>query len=151
MDGMDQTQIAVGFQPVEDNVLIRPVPTEDLPGAVTGGAVAWGDVVAVGPGRRTPDGTLLVLTVVPGDRVALRPGSAMPLRLAGQSLAIVGGPDVLGLLPQGAAGQVLAAPGTGAVGLAAAEPPAILAEDSLETNVAPDRLNHEAPTSEDLH
>lgn len=148
---MDQTHIAIGFQPVEDNVLLRPVPTEDLPGAV-----AWGDVVAVGPGRLTSDGTLLAPAVAPGDRVALRPGSAMPIHLAGQSLAIVGGADVLGVLLHGAVEQAVAAPEPGAAEAAPAEPPippaaATRAEESLETDVAPDELDRATPTSEDLH
>ena len=148
---MDQTHSAIGFQPVEDNVLLRPIPTEDLPGAV-----AWGDVVAVGPGRRTSDGTLLAPSVAPGDCVALRPGSAMPMRLGGRSLAIVGGADVLGVLLHGAAEPVVAAPEPGAAEAAPADSPippapAIRAEESLETDVAPDELDRATPTSEDLH
>ena len=148
---MDQTHIAIGFQPVEDNALIRPVPTEDLPGAV-----AWGDVVAVGPGRRTSDGSLLAPSVAPGDRVALRPGRALPMHLAGQALAIVGGADVLGVLLHSAAEPAVAAPEPGAAEAApAASPiqtvPAIRAEESLETDVAPDELDRAVPTSEDLH
>lgn len=153
MDRSGENHVAIGFQPADDNVLIR-LGTEEL--SLANDAVAWGEVVAVGPGRRTADGMLIAPNVAAGDRVALRPGSAMHLSLGGQSFAIVGGSDVLGVLLQGAATAPSPRPGAADVGVPAQRPQdrpiaAAEAEESLETDVAPDLLDREAPTAEDLH
>ena len=151
MSGIQQPHVATGFQPFEDNLVVRLVATE---GADEG--VAWADVIAAGPGRRTSDGALIAPKAAPGDRVALRPCAAVALRLGGQSFAIVGGADVLGVLLPGAGAR------RGPPGEAAAAGPAppqvaledasrVEAEESLETDVAPDLLDREAPTAEDLH
>jgi co-chaperonin GroES (HSP10) len=143
---------AIDFRPIDDNVVIRlvapAVPSQR-------DAVAWGEVVAVGPGRGMSEGILIAPGFSPGDRVALRPGSAMRVTLAGESLAIVGRADVLGFVPRDAAAlthrtteAIVAGPeAEPAVQELAASP----AEESLETDVAPDLLDREAPTSEDLH
>lgn len=152
MNDIGQPHATIGFQPVDDNVLIRLVMTE-IPSA--NDAVEWGEVIAVGPGRQTSDGMLVAPNVAIGDRIALRPRSAMHIALGGESFAIVGGADVLGVLLHGAI-QTSPVLKEGAVtGPSPQEPPleaaASLAEESLETDVAPDLLDREAPTSEDLH
>lgn len=148
-----QPHIAVGFQPVDDNVLVRLVMSDSPASEDT---VAWGDVVAIGPGRRTSDGALIAPDLTPGDRIAMRPRSAMLLNVRGQSLAIVGGSAVLGVLLPDAALEKPSEPARAVVDITAREAPdqvtaAALAEESLETDVAPDRLDREAPTAEDLH
>ena len=153
MDLTGLSHAAVGFQPVDDNVLLRLVAPK---GPSSKETVEWGDVVAVGPGRRMSDGTLIALDLTPGDRVALRPGSAMLLSLHGQSFAIVGGSAVLGVLlpgvaikyPPQSAGAMVDESQQESPDLVTAEAPA---EESLETDVAPDLLDREAPTGEDLH
>jgi co-chaperonin GroES (HSP10) len=146
-----EPHIAIGFQPFEDNLVVRLVATEG-----TDEGVAWGDVVAVGPGRRTSDGALIAPNAAPGDRVALRPRAAIVLRLGGQSFAIVGGADVLGVLLPGARVKRPRPPGEAAAGpapqqVALEDATRVEAEESLETDVAPDLLDREAPTAEDLH
>lgn len=144
--------MTLGFQPTEDNVLVRLVATKNA-GAER--SVAWADVLAVGPGRRTADGTLVVPDLAPGDRVAVRPHSPTHLCVHGQKLAVIGGSDVLGVLlrsTDAAHAQRDAAGGAPVV----AEPPAMItptarAEESLETDVAPDLLDRQPPTAEDLH
>src|SRR5579859_3399827 len=143
--------IAVGFQPVEDNVLVRVVMSDHPASDDTG---AWGDVVAIGPGRRTADGALIAPDLTPGDRIAMRPRSAMSLSVHGQSFAIVGGAAVLGVLLPGAVTEIPSKPARAVVDVTAPEAPGqvtVAAEESLETDVAPDLLDREAPTAEDLH
>lgn len=147
-----QSHIAVGFQPVDDNVLVRLVMSDS---PASDDTVAWGDVVAIGPGRRTSDGALIAPDLTPGDRIAMRPRSAMLLSVHGQSFAIVGGSAVLGVLLPGAAPEIPSAPAQSVVDTTAPEAPdqvtaAAPAEESLETDVAPDLLDREAPTAEDL-
>ena len=144
--------MTIGFQPASDNLLVHLLPTTD---EVVDDKVEWAEVIAVGPGRRTADGMLVSPDFAPGDRVALRPHRAVHLRIQGQSLAIVSASDALGVLLRDAARPRLnvAAAVNGPV---TPEPPlraspAALAEESLETDVAPDLLDQEAPTGEDLH
>jgi co-chaperonin GroES (HSP10) len=152
MNGMEQKAMTIGFQPAGNNVLVRLVPT-DTEGLDN--MVEWAEVIAVGPGPRTADGMPVAPDLAPGDRVALRPHTAVRLRLEGQALAIAGGSDVLGVLP-GDAGRrrpqaeaVAAGPVPPAPSLRVS--PAALAEESLETDVSPDLLDQESPTAEDLH
>jgi co-chaperonin GroES (HSP10) len=143
----------IGFQPCDDKVLIRLAVTENRP---PGDTVGWGEVVAVGPGRRTSDGMLISSNVAAGDRIALRLGSALDLSLNGQAFAIVNGCDVLGVLLQGATADPFPT-GEAAVSRPETPVPFVQAaseapvEESLETDIAPDLLDREAPTSEDLH
>lgn len=143
----------IGFQPCDDNVLVRLAPAENSSPADT---VRWGEVIAVGPGRRTHEGMIVSLNVAAGDCVALRPRSAVNLDLDGQSFAIVGGADVLGVLVPGAEAEPPQPAARVTVGPGTPEPVAwarsdVADEESLETDVAPDILDRETPTSEDLH
>lgn len=143
--------MTTGFQPTNDNVLVHLLPTED---AGLDNTAEWAEVIAVGPGRCTADGMLLPPDLAQGDRIALRPHAAVHLRIDGQPLAIVGGSDVLGvLLPQARRPRPIPEPDED--GAASMEPPrqarAAVTEESLETDVAPDLLDQETATAEDLH
>lgn len=139
--------MTIGFQPTGDNVLLHLVAAED---AGLNDTVEWAEVIAVGPGRYTADGMLMPPDLAPGDKVALRPHAAVHLRIDGQPLAIAGGADVLGvLLPQ--APRPRAVPEPGEPGQPAEAERQSRGIPSLEVDVAPDLLNHETPTAEDLH
>jgi co-chaperonin GroES (HSP10) len=150
MDDIEHIHITVGFQPIGDTVLIHPVGS-----GVPSGTAEWGDVVAVGSGRRASDGAWVTTDIAPGDRIALRPGKAVKLNVEGRSLAIVTTSDVLGVLLRPAA--TTTGPQqteTELISAAAPEPrviPMPETAESLETDVAPELLDREAPTSEDLH
>ena len=67
--------VAAKIHPTRDNVLARRRPSEK---ATAGGVMIpetvrkslnLGSVVAVGPGHRTPGGTLILPCVAPGDEV----------------------------------------------------------------------------------
>jgi chaperonin GroES len=149
MDDIDRMRITVGFQPIGDNVLMYPVGC-----AVPSDTAEWGDVVAVGSGRRTSDGMLIATDIAPGDRIALRPEKAVKLNVDGQSLVIVSISDVLGVRLRQAATAEPQQTATELISAAEPEPRLISvsgAEESLETDVAPELLDREAPTSEDLH
>ena len=142
----------IGFQPADDNVLVRLAAAGDA-GADNTAELA--EVVAVGPGRRLADGTLVAPDLAPGDRIALRPHRAVHLHVQAHAFAVVAASDVLGvLLPQG---EALRETATAAISDAEVPAPiryagpAAVEEESLETDVAPDLLDQEAPTAEDLH
>ncbi len=136
------------FQPAGDNILVHLFPIGE-----TGpdDAVEWAEVIAAGPGWRLADGTLVAPDVTPGDRIALRPHSALRLCVDGLSMAVVSQSDVLGVLLHPATEPRRASeaqPAPAAIRRASAAAPI---EESLETDVAPDRLDQEAPTAQDLH
>jgi len=144
--------MTVGFQPADDNVLVRLVTADDL---IEDSAAEWADVLAVGPGRRTSDGVFVAPDLNPGDRIALRPNRAVHLRIQDEILAIVGGSDILGVLLSAGVTR------RSKPGATAAEPavqdlppharPSGGVDESLEGYTAPDALDQEASTAEDLH
>jgi len=146
-----QRDMTIGFQPAADNVLVRPITTNNVGVDST---VDWAEVIAVGPGRRTADGTLVAPDFTPGDQVALRPRSAVHLNVRGAAWAIVSASDVLGIMLQNAEASASSEPEDVSSSRATPEPAAQTSasvKESLETDVAPDLLDREAPTAEDLH
>ncbi len=143
------------LHPLRDNVLVRRRLSETTTGAgvlipdAVRKPLDYGCVVAVGPGRRAHDGTLILPGVVPGDEVALAPNRGTEVNLAGEKLLVISERDVLGVLSEP---PVLSAHD-------AAEPTPereiqwsrAAREESLETDVAPDLLDREPPSGEDLH
>lgn len=58
-----------------------------------------GEVVAVGPGRRTPSGHLEPPAVAPGDRVAFSPYSGHDFTVNGTGVLLIRETDILAALP----------------------------------------------------
>jgi hypothetical protein len=109
--------------------------------------------VAVGPGRRTPGGRLIPPAVAPGDEVAADQDHGTEITLAGEQLIVVSEQDVLGVF---VAPDHDDQPAPNAADIAEPiserehELSGTAREESLETDVAPDLLDRESPTGEDL-
>ena len=94
------------LRPLQDRVLIRRVEPE----AKTAGGILIpdtaqekpmeGEVVAVGPGVRSEDGTLHPLDVKTGDRVLFGKWSGTEVKLDGEDLMIMKETDIMGVLDQ---------------------------------------------------
>jgi chaperonin GroES len=92
------------FRPLQDRVLIRRIEAE----AKTAGGIIIpdtakekpmeGEVVAIGPGARSENGTLHPLEVKPGDRVLFGKWSGTEIKLDGEDLIIMKESDVMGVL-----------------------------------------------------
>jgi chaperonin GroES len=92
------------FRPLQDRVLIRRVEQD----AKTAGGIiipdtaqekpTEGEVVAVGPGAHSEDGTLHPLDVKPGDRVLFGKWSGTEIRLDGEDLIIMKESDIMGVI-----------------------------------------------------
>jgi chaperonin GroES len=92
------------FRPLQDRVLIRRIEAE----AKTAGGIIIpdtakekpmeGEVVAIGPGARSENGTLHPLDVKPGDRVLFGQWSGTEIKLDGEDLIIMKESDVMGVL-----------------------------------------------------
>ena len=92
------------LRPLQDRVLIRRVEPE----AKTAGGILIpdtaqekpmeGEVVAVGPGVRSEDGTLHPLDVKTGDRVLFGKWSGTEVKLDGDELLIMKESDIMGVI-----------------------------------------------------
>ncbi len=147
------------LHPLRDNVLVRCRLTETT--AIAGVMIPdtvrkpldLGSVVAVGPGRRAQDGTLIPPGVVPGDEVALEHNQGTEVTLAGEKLLLLSERDILGVLIVPPHGERPLPAGEIAEPIPEQETQWSRAarEESLETDVAPALLDREPPTGEDLH
>jgi len=92
------------FRPLHDRVVIRRVAAD----AKTSGGIiipdtaqekpTEGEVVAVGPGARSPDGKIHALDVKVGDRVLFGKWSGSEIKLDGQDLIIMNESDLMGVM-----------------------------------------------------
>ena len=94
----------MNFRPLHDRVLVRRIEQEEK---TAGGVIIpdtakekpqEGEVLAVGPGGRKEDGTLIPLDVKAGDRVLFGKWSGTEVKLDGEDLVIMKESDLLGIL-----------------------------------------------------
>ena len=97
------------FRPLQDRVLIRRLDQEEK---TAGGIIIpdtakekpmEGEVIAVGPGARSEDGTLHPLDVKVGDRVLFGKWSGTEVKVDGEDVVIMKESDILGVIDGGAA------------------------------------------------
>ena len=94
----------MSFRPLHDRVLIRRVGQEEK----TRGGIfipdtaqekpMEGEIVAVGPGTRSEDGTLQSLDVKSGDRVLFGKWSGTEVKIDGEELMIMKESDIMGII-----------------------------------------------------
>ncbi len=95
---------AVKIKPLADRVVVRPAEdTEEMRGGLYIPDTAkekpqQGEVVAVGPGKLSDDGTRLVMDVKVGDRVLYGKYSGTDITLDGIEYLIVRESDVLAII-----------------------------------------------------
>ncbi|MBM3946146.1 MAG: co-chaperone GroES [SAR202 cluster bacterium] len=89
------------FQPVGDRVLVKPSKAEEktrsglvLPDTAKE-RPQEGEVLAVGPGNMTKDGTYIALDVKKGDRVLYARYAGMELKEDGEDLLLLSERDIL--------------------------------------------------------
>ena len=92
------------FRPLHDRIVVRRIDAEEK---TKGGIIIpdtakekpqEGEVVSVGPGARSEDGTLHPLDVKAGDRVLFGKWSGSEVKLDGEELIIMKESDILGVL-----------------------------------------------------
>lgn len=92
------------FRPLHDRILVRRIEAEQK---TAGGIIipdtarekpSEGEVVAVGPGVRKDDGTLVALDVKAGDRILFGKWSGTEIKLDGEDLLIMKESDVMGVI-----------------------------------------------------
>jgi chaperonin GroES len=96
------------FRPLQDRVLIRRLDQDEK---TAGGIIIpdtakekpmEGEVIAVGPGARSEDGTLHPLDVKVGDRVLFGKWSGTEVKVDGEDVVIMKESDILGVIEGGA-------------------------------------------------
>ena len=94
----------MNFRPLHDRVLVRRVEAEEK---TAGGIIIpdtakekpmEGEVVAVGDGARTEDGTVTPLDVKAGDKILFGKWSGTEVKINGEDLLIMKESDILGVL-----------------------------------------------------
>lgn len=92
------------FRPLHDRILVRRIDAEEK---TAGGLIIpdsakekpqEGEVLAVGSGARSENGTLTPLDVKPGDRILFGKWSGTEIRLDGEDLLIMKESDVMGVI-----------------------------------------------------
>jgi chaperonin GroES len=91
------------LRPLQDRVLIRRVEPETK----TAGGIfipdtaqekpMEGEVVAIGPGVRDQDGTLVPMDLKPGNRVLFGKWSGTEVKIDGEELMIIKETDIMGV------------------------------------------------------
>jgi chaperonin GroES len=94
----------MGFKPLSDRVLVRRVEEEEK---TKGGIIIpdtakekpqEGEVIAVGPGARSEDGSVSPLDVKAGDRVLFSKYGGTDVKVDGEDLIILRESDILGIV-----------------------------------------------------
>ena len=92
------------FRPLHDRVVVRRIEAEER---TSGGIIIpdtakekpqEGEVVAVGPGARDDNGTLVELSVKAGDRILFGKWSGTEVKVNGEDLLIMKESDIMGVL-----------------------------------------------------
>jgi chaperonin GroES len=94
------------FRPLHDRVVLRRITPEEksaggiiIPDTVKEKPME-GEVVAVGPGARNEQGTVVPLGVAAGDRVLFGKWSGTEVKIDGEELLILKESDLLGIVQQ---------------------------------------------------
>ena len=94
----------MNVQPLSDRILVRRVEEQET---VRGGIIIpdtakekpqEGEVVAIGPGRRTEEGKRIDMEVKKGDRVLIGKYSGTDVKIDGAEYTILREDEVLGIL-----------------------------------------------------
>jgi chaperonin GroES len=94
------------FNPVDDRLVvkIRKLDNKTASGLIVVDPDApkpeLGDVVAVGPGRKSKKGNLVPVTIKIGETVMFTKGTGIPIKVNGEEYVILKEDEALGLVDQ---------------------------------------------------
>jgi len=94
----------MNLQPLEDRIVVRPAEAEEktASGLVIPDSAKekpqQGEVLAVGPGRRSDSGELIPLDIAVGDKVVYSKYGGTEITIEGEDLLILNGRDVLAVV-----------------------------------------------------
>jgi len=94
----------MNLQPLEDRIVVRPAEAEEktASGLVIPDTAKekpqQGEVLAVGPGRRSEHGELITLDIAVGDKVVYSKYGGTEITIEGEDLLILAGRDILAIV-----------------------------------------------------
>lgn len=95
----------MNIKPLSDHVLIEPIKEEDqtksgifLPESVQKDKSEQGVIVAVGPGKKTDDGKIIMLSVKPGDKVLFTKYGPNEVKIDGKEYLMASEGDILAII-----------------------------------------------------
>jgi chaperonin GroES len=93
------------IKPLSDHILIEPIKEEEktktgifLPETASKERSEEGKVVAVGPGKKTEDGKIMMMSVKPGDRVLFSKYGPNEIKIDGKEFLIASESDILAII-----------------------------------------------------
>lgn len=93
------------IKPLSDHILIEPVKEEEkskggifLPDTASKEKSEEGKVIATGPGKKTEDGKIMMMSVKPGDRVLFTKYGPNEIKVDGKEYLIASESDILAII-----------------------------------------------------
>ena len=94
--------MSLNIRPLHDRVIVERIQEEKIGSIVipdtVGEKPVQAKVLAVGPGKRTEDGTLNKLDVKVGDKVLFGKYSGTEVKVGGKDLLVMREEDIMGIL-----------------------------------------------------
>jgi chaperonin GroES len=95
----------MNIKPLSDHILIEPVREEEktkggifLPDTASKEKSEEGKVIAVGPGKKTEDGKIMMMSVKPGDKVLFTKYGPNEIKVDGKEYLIASESDILAII-----------------------------------------------------
>ena len=95
----------MNIKPLGDHILIEPVKEDIkskagifLPETASKEKSEEGKVIAVGPGKKTDEGKILMMSIKPGDKVLFQKYSPSEIKIDGKDYLIVSESDILAII-----------------------------------------------------
>lgn len=95
----------MNIKPLSDHILIEPVKEEEktkagifLPDTASREKSEEGKVIAVGPGKKTEDGKIIMMSVKPGDKVLFTKYGPNEIKVDGKEYLIATESDILAII-----------------------------------------------------
>ena len=93
------------IRPLSDHILIEPIKEEEksrggifLPDTASKEKSEEGKVIAVGPGKKTEDGKIIMMSVRPGDKVLFSKYGPNEIKVDGKEYLIAIEGDILAII-----------------------------------------------------
>jgi chaperonin GroES len=93
------------IKPLSDHILIEPIKEEEktktgifLPETASKEKSEEGKVIAVGPGKKTEDGKIMMMSVKPGDKVLFSKYGPNEIKIDGKEYLIASESDILAII-----------------------------------------------------
>ena len=95
----------MNIKPLSDHILIEPIKEEEktkggifLPDTASKEKSEEGMIIAVGPGKKTDDGKILMMSVKPGDKVLFTKYGPSEIKVDGKEYLIATESDILAII-----------------------------------------------------